>query len=316
MNHSHLNFRTRITLKPAVFTAGLLALAGLVSGCQTTFRTVDERFMAHPANYRHVQILPVWCEGAGNLDHSLTTNDLQALCRQAGEDLAGSVPQELRSKGYAVVGRVQVLHADASLAPPAAEIGPSLEDVRVDFCQNLLGQYSLSAAGAPLTFRTHTTLGFFRYMATANPARLEPNPFHYRMTASLTNVLARCGATNVEAVLLVDTKAFFESQHKRTKRTIWNWTGGGLIAVTEVGADLALVTVEVLIGGGSPPPAIWVDPFWHSDNSLQHSIVLVDARTREVLWLNRRDFKRKDPRDAEILTDTVADTLMDLPPIP
>lgn len=294
----------------------LLVLVALASGCRTTFRTVDERFMAQPANYRQVQILPVWFEGAGNIDHSLTTNDLQALCRQVGEDLAKSVQQELRSKGYQVVGRVQVLRGDETLSQSAAEIGPSLEAVRVDFCRNLSGQFPAPADGRPLTFQTNTTLGFFRYMATWDHARFEHNPFHYRMTASLTNVLARCGATNVEAVLLVDTRAFFESHHNHTKRTVWNWTGGGLIAVTEVGANLALVTVEVLAGGGGPPPAIWVDPFWRSSNSLQHSIALVDARTQEVLWLNRQDFNRKDPRDPEILRETVADTLVDLPPIP
>ena len=153
-------------------------------------------------------------------------------------------------------------------------------------------------------------------MATANPAGFEHNPFHYQMTSSLTNVLVRIGATNVGAVLLVDTKAFFESEHKEAKRTIWNWTGGGLIAVTEVGVNAAFFTVALLAESSGPPPPIWVDPFWHSSNSLQHSIALVDARTGEVLWLNRREFKRKDPRDAEILTETVANTLADLPPMP
>ncbi len=271
--------------------------------------------MAHPADYRQVQILPVWFEGAGSIDHSLTTNDLETLCRQAGEVLASAVQQELRSKGYEVVGRVQILHTGEILARPAAEIGPLLEAVRIDFCQNLPGQYSLTASGEPLTFRTNTTPGFFRCLATWDDARFEHNPFHYRMTPSLTNVLARCGATNAEAVLLVDTKAFFESQHKHTRRTVWNWTGGGLIATTEVGVNLAVVAVAVLSGAGSAPVPIWVDPFWHSSNSLQHSIALVDVHTREVLWLNREDFKRKDLRDADILMDTLAGTLADLPPI-
>lgn len=167
----------------------------------------------------------------------------------------------------------------------------------------------------PLTFQTNTTLGFFRYIATWDHAKFEHNPFHYRMIPALTNVLARCGATNVEAVLLVDAKAFFESQHKHTKRTVWNWTGGGLIVTTEVGVNLAVVAVAVLSGAGSAPVPIWVDPFWHASNSLQHSVALVDVRTREVLWLNREDFNRKDPRDADILADTVADALTDLPKI-
>ena len=294
----------------------LPALVALVSGCQTTFRTVDERFMAQPANFRHVQILPVWFEGAGNIDPSLTASDLQALCRQAGEDLASAVQQELRSKGYEVTGQVQVSRGHAALSQSAAEIDPSLEAVRVDFCGHLPRQLSSPADGQPLTFQTNTTLGFFRYMATRDHARSEHNPFHYRITASLTNVLLQMGVTNTEAVLLVDSKAFFESRHKQTKRTAWNWTGGGLIATTEVGVNLAVLAVAVFSGAGTAPVPIWVDPFWHSSNSLQHSIALVDVRTREVLWLNREGFKRKDPRDAEILTETVAGTMADLPPMP
>jgi hypothetical protein len=302
-------------MRKCICIAGLLVLAGLASGCKTTFRTVDEHFMAQPANYRHVQILPVWFEGAGNIDHSLTTNDLQALCRQAGEDLVSAVQQELRSKGYEVIGPVRVLRADEIFSQPAAEIRRPLEAVRVDFCKNLVGRYSASANGAPLTFRTNTTLSLFRYMATPHPAEIEHNPFHYQMTSSLTNVLVRFGATNSEAVLLMDTKAFFESRHQQTKRLWWNWTGGGVIATTEVGVNLAVVAVAALAGAGTAPVPIWIDPFWHSDNSIQHSIALVDIRTQEVLWLNRQDFKHKKARDPEILTGTVAGTLADLPPI-
>jgi hypothetical protein len=305
----------RLTWKPITFVIGWLVLAGLGSGCKTTFRTVDERFMAQPAAHRHVQVLPVWFEGAGNIDHTLTTNDLQALCRQANNDLVRAVQRELQLKGYAVVGRIQVLHAGGALSQPVAEIVQPLEAVHADFCENLLAQFPPPTEGQPLIFQTNTTLGFFRYMATWDHARLEHNPFHYQMTASLTNVLFWMGATNVEAVLLVDTKAFFESDCKQTKRTIWNWTGGGLIAVTEVGINVAFFAVAVLAESSSPPPPLWVDPFWHSDNSLQHSIALVDVHTHEVLWLNRQEFKHQDPRDAQILADTVAGTLADLPPI-
>ena len=61
---------------------------------------------------------------------------------------------------------------------------------------------------------------------------------------------------------------------------------------------------------------IWVDPFWYSSNSLQHNIALVDAHTGQVLWLNREDFSHQDPRDAEIIANTVARTLADLPHMP
>jgi hypothetical protein len=313
-----MNYQAYSIAKRIIGAIGLIALVILVSGCKTTFRPVDERFMAQPAAHRQVQILPVWFEGAGNVDPSLTTNDLQALSRQAGKDLAGAVQQELQAKGYRVAGPVQIWRTNEIPARLAAEIGPSLEIVRVDFCQTLPGQFPVPTAGAPLTFRTNTTLSFFRYMATSNPkrVRLEHNPFHYRMTSSLTNVLGRLGATNAQAVLLVNTKAFFESPHHHTKRAVWNWTGGGLIAVTEVGVNVALLAVPVLAGSSSPPPPIWADPFWHSSDSLQHNVALVDARTGEALWLNRQDFKRKDPRDAEVVTDTVADTMADLPTIP
>jgi len=168
----------------------------------------------------------------------------------------------------------------------------------------------------PLAFRTNTTLGFFHYAGTANPAWFEHIPFHYQMSPSLTYVLLPIGATNAEAVLLLDSTALFESRHKHTKRTVWNWAGGGLIAATEGGLNLTVVALDVFSGSCSTPVPIRVDPFWHSSNSLQHIVALVDARTREVLWLSREDFKRKDPHDAEILMVSVAGTMADLPPIP
>lgn len=301
--------------KPLTLAIGWLALSGLVSGCKTTFRTVDERFMAQPAAHRHVQILPIWFAGAGNIDHSLSTNDLRVLCRQTDKSLVRAVQRELQSKGYKIVGPVQGSYPVDTLSRSAAETGQPLDAVHADLSKNLLGQFPSSAESRPLTFQTNTTLGFFRYMVTRDHARLEHNPFHYQMTSSLSNVLTRIGATNSEAVLLVDTKAFFGSDHKQTKRAFWNWTGGGLVAVTEAGVNVAFVAVAVLAQSSSPPPLLWVDPFWHSDNSLQHSIALVDVHTREVLWLNREGFKHQDPRDALILADTVAETLADLPPI-
>ena len=135
------------------------------------------------------------------------------------------------------------------------------------------------------------------------------------MPPSLGNVLTWVGATNSETILLVHTKAFFESEPKQAKRTIWNWTGGGLSAVAEVGVNAALFAVAALAESSRPLPPIRADPFWHSDNSLQHSIALVDVRTREVLWLNRQNFKHPDPRDVQVLADTVAGTLADLSPI-
>lgn len=306
----------QIIWKPLTVAVGWLVLAGLVSGCKTTFRTVDERFMAQPAAHRRVQVLPVWFEGAGNIDRSLSTNDLQVLCRQTGKNLVRTIQRELQSKGYRVVGPVQLSPGDQMSAGWATGFCGPLETVRRDLCENLLPQFSLPADGRPLTFQTNTTLGFFRYLATRNPARFEHNPFHYQMTSSLTNVLFGMGATNSEAVLLVDTKAFFESQHKHTKRAVWNWTGGGLLATTEVGVNLAILVAGVLAGAHSAPLPVWVDPFWHSDNSLQHNIALVDVRSREVLWLNREDFKHQDPRDDENLANTLVRTLVDLPRIP
>jgi hypothetical protein len=36
---------------------------------------------------------------------------------------------------------------------------------------------------------------------------------------------------------------------------------------------------------------------------------------REVLWLNRQSFKRKNPRDAGAPAETVAVAFLDLPPV-
>ena len=277
---------------------GWLALAALVSGCHT-YRTVDKRFMSQPAAYRRVQVLPIWFAGAGNVDHSLATNEIQALCRQAGENLSTAIRETLLSKGYQVTGPVKILSGDKTSPGLDAETRQQLEAIRIDFCEGLLRSYASIVSDQPLTLRTNA----------------EPNPFHHQMTTPIAQVAARLGGTNAVAVLLVDTKVFFESRHKQTKRLWWNWTGGGVIATTEVGVNLAVVAVAVLAGASSAPVPIWIDPFWHSDNSIQHSIALVDIRTQEVLWLNRQDFKHKEARDPEILMKTVAGTLADLPPI-
>jgi hypothetical protein len=306
-----------ISLKRILCIAGLLTLAGLVSGCKTTFRTVDARLMAQPEEHRRVKVLPVWFEGAGNVDHTLTTNDLQELSRQAGENLSAAVQETLLAKGYEIVGPVEILPGDEKLSRLNPETRRQLEAVRLDSCENLLRPYASANSGQSLTFQTNSTLGFFRYMATPDPKRavMEQNPFHYQMTPALTNLAARLGPANTDAVLLVDTKAFFESQHNQTKRVVWNCTGGGLLTVTEVGVNVALFAAAALSGAGSAPVPIWVDPFWHSSNSLQHNVALVDVRTQEVLWLNRQSFKNKDPRDADALAETVAKAFLDLPPV-
>jgi hypothetical protein len=312
-----MNNPAKIVLRKSVCAAGLLALACLISGCKTTFRTVDTRFMAQPANHQRVQILPVWFESAGNVDHTLTTNDLQSLSRQAGENLSAAVQDTLLSKGYEIVGHVDMLDGDKKLSALNPEIRRQLEAVRLDFCENLPRSYASANSENPLTFRTNSTLGFFRFMATPDPKRavMEQNPFHYQITPALTNLAARPGAADAEAFLLVDTKAFFESKHNHTKRTVWNWTGGGVVTVTEVGVNLAVVAAAALSGAGGAPVPIWVDPFWHSSNSLQHNVALVDVRTGEVLWLNRQSFKHKNPREAGALAETVANAFLDLPPI-
>jgi hypothetical protein len=278
--------------------AGWLGLAALVSGCHT-YRTVDGRFMSQPAAHRRVQVLPVWFAGAGNVDHSLTTNEIQALCRQTGEGLSTAIRDTLGAKGYQVTGPVKILSGDKTSPGLDAETRLQLEIIRIDFGNNLLRPYPPDNPDQPLTLRTNAGT----------------NPFHHQMTSPIARVAIRLGGTNAAAVLLVDTKIFFESRHNQAKRLWWNWTGGGVIAVTEVGVNLAVLAAAVLAGASSAPGPIWIDPFWHSDNSIQHSIALVDIRTQEVLWLNRQDFKHQDPGDPEILMKTVAGTLADLPPI-
>ncbi len=276
----------------------MLALLGLVSGCTTTCRTVDEHYMDHPASYSRVQILPFWFEGAGNIDHSFTTNDLQLLSRQTVSNLVVDVQQLLGAKGYDVVGPDQVRRVDELSPKVAAEVGQSLEFVRADLFSLLRRQYAASITEKPLAF-----------MPRAGGAA-----FHHQAAACLTNVLARFAVTNARAVLIMDSKVFFESKHNRTKRALWNWTGGGVTAVVEVGFNAAMYTAAMLARSSSAPEPIWIDPFWHSNNSIQLNLVLVDVQTRTVLWLNQQDFKHQDPRNAKTMEETVTDAMHDLPP--
>jgi hypothetical protein len=295
--------------------AVLLAVAGLGSGCKTTFRTVDQRFISQPAKYRRVQVLPVWLLGAGNVDHSLTTNQLAALSRKAEAAVEAAVQAHLQAKCFELTSPVQVLRSNQMYVGSAAAIAQPLEAVRVDLSANPQWQHSAGGPDQPLCFRAAPKPSSARGEGgpAAVRARLEPNPFHYQMTPALTNVLAHLGATNADAVLLVETKAFFESENHCTKRVVYNCTGGGVLAVTEVGFNAALFLAAALAGSHSAPSVIWVDPFWHSCNSIQHTVALVDARTGEVLWLNRQSFRRQDPRDANVLSRTMATTLFDLP---
>jgi hypothetical protein len=276
----------------------MLALLGLVSGCTTTCRTVDEHYMDHPASYSRVQILPFWFEGAGNIDRSFTTNDLQLLSRQTVSNLVADVQQLLGAKGYDVVGPDHVRRVDELSPKVAAELGPSLEFVRADLFDLLRRQYAASITEKPLAFMP----------------RSDGTAFHHQAAACLTNVLARLCATNAKAVLLMDSKVFFESNRNRTKRAMWNWTGGGVTAVVEVGFNAAMYTAAMLARANTAPEPIWIDPFWHSNNSIQLNLVLVDVQTRTVLWLNQQDFKHQDPRNAQTMDETITDAMRDLPP--
>jgi hypothetical protein len=298
-----------------VHCAAIFLLAGLVCGCKTTFRTVDERFKTNSAAYARVQVLPIWLEGAGNIDATLTTNDLQVLCREAGDNLSVTIGNALRAKGYIVVDTVKILPED--FAAWDAETRGELEGLRLDIFQNLAKGYSASIGEKPLTFTTNSAFSFGQHLKS--PTAYEPSPFHYRTVEPLTNLLARMSATNSEAILLVDTKAFFESKHSRTKRAVWNWTGGGLVLVTEIGFNAAIIVAAALSGTSSMPAPgtmsapIGFDPFWHSKNSLQHNMALVVARTGEVLWLNQQNFKRKNPRDDKDIEKTITEVMKDLP---
>ena len=306
--------RAGLVLRKRIHVAGLLMLAGLVCSCKTTFRTVNEQLLTGQVSCRQVQILPVRFAGAGNIDRTLTTNELQLLCEQAGEQLVLDVQQNLRSKGYEIVGQAPTACFGANSSSTTGDEGSALDAVRVDVFETLPRQYSASVGIAGLTFRTNTTLPVFRCLSTPDPSRLEHNPFGYQTTSSLTEVLLELGVTNRDAVLLLETKAFFESKHHGTKRALYNWTGGGLEVVGEVSFNAAMYSAMILCGRPSvPPEPFWVDPFWHSGNSIRHSMALVDVHTREVLWLNQQNFKHMEPRHPEAIAQTVACTMRDLP---
>jgi hypothetical protein len=287
--------------------AGLVALATLLAGCTTTFRTADDRFMAHPHERRQVQIAPVGFVGTAKTDRTLTTNDLAELSARTGNQLCSALRQALSAKGYEVVEPVVALPqcAEGPLADTnaAAQVEALRKEVR-----ELAASYG--AYGAPLTFRADGPAYSFRYAATnqGETVRRLHNPFRRQMSETLTSVLAQLGATNASTVLLVETRAFFQSRHQHTKGLVWNWSAGALLATTEVAINL------VGAAGGGGGGGIWIDPFWRNRNSIRHLVVLVDARSRDVLWINMEDFDYADAR-TERLAQSLGQTLGDLPDI-
>ena len=307
-------YRAGLLSRKRIYVTGLLMLAGLACGCKTTFRTVNEQLITGQVSCRQVQILPVFFAGAGNIDRTLTTSELQLLCERASEQLVLDVELNLRSKGYEIVGPAPTACVGANSSPTTGDACSALDAVRVDIFETLPRQYSASIGGAGLTFRTNTTLPVLCYLSTPDSSRLEHNPFGYQTTSSLTNVLLGLGVTNSDAVLLVETKAFFESKRHGTKRALYNWTGGGLAVVGEVGFNTAMYSAMILSGHPSvPPDPFWVNPFWHSDNTIGLSIALVNVRTREVLWVNQQNFNHMDPRKPQAIAQTVTCTMRDLP---
>ena len=215
----------------SIVQVALLAAMVLASGCCTSYRTQDERFMAHRANYRRVQILPVWMDGAGNVDATLTTNQLQSLYRQAGSNLCTAVRQSLADRGYEPVGTNFGSIDDARWLNPDAK--RQLQAVRVDFCEGLLRPYDRNVSDhEPLMFHTNAPPGYWWYVVKHNAFPPTTNPFCYRMSPAFTNMLSKLAVTNVPAVLLVDSKIYFESDHNHTKRVAWNCTGGGVLVLT------------------------------------------------------------------------------------
>jgi hypothetical protein len=260
------------------------ALAVVAVGCASgpsATKVIRDRMLAHADEYRRVEVMPVWFMGSARIDPSLTTNDLRALSRQVGTNLLKALKEVFTEKGY-VVQTSLVLSDETDLACFGPETRQLLAQVRTNFIN-------------------------LRQELDANRPNRTGRSLEYTAEMSVTGLREKLGLTDADLLALVESQAFFESPDARHKRHHWNWTGGAALMPLFVAFSAAAVS------GGGGPPRIPLESFpgW-----MRHTILIVDARTREVLFYNGRHFPGEDARNPDALRDKLKDTLVDLAQLP
>ncbi len=312
---------------------GAWAVLGLAlpTGCGT-FRTIDSRFAAQPQAYRRVLVLPVALETSGKIDEPDTneiaviaarsdgaivtksaevfgTNEVQRLALEAAPKMAAALSNLLCAKGYQLMNPVRVLSSEEDRAGFDEETRGLFREVREQIHEQLF-HYAFpglrTGATNAIGKRSLTNAPILGTMAGGFGK--EDEPFHFQMKSSLAELQKKLHLPDADALLWIDSSAFFESPAdfaKAGQRIAWNSTGGTLLLTAEV---------AILVAAGVPGGGL-LDPFMHSASSIQHTITLVDFHTQEVLWFDERHFPGYDARNAGHVKGSVKIALRQLPAI-
>lgn len=259
------------------------ALILLANGCASApavAKVTRDRMLAHPDDYRRVEVLPIWFKGSAITDGSLSTNDLKVLNYQAGTNLLNALARVFSEKGYDVVEPGSVLCDPAELDAFDSETRELLARVQTNFI----------------------TLG--REICQQRSNRKQ-KPGEYMAENSVTELRKKLGLGAADLLVLMESNACFESPDARHKRHKWNWTGGAILT--------PLYICVALSGAGRNAPDF---PLLESPEWIEHAVLILDARTLAVLFCNGRSFRGEDARNPEVLRGKLKDTLADLPELP
>ncbi len=262
-------------------TALPLVVTLFTAGCATeppVMKVIRDRMESHPNQYRRVEIMPIWFAGSAVMDASLTTTGLTASNREVGSNLVTALTQVLADKGYEVVQGSQVLCG--------------VEDLEA-FDANTCQLFGL----------VRTNFVDLSQQIYANRPNLKGKSLEYQTDPCLAELRNRLGHHEADLVVLMDSKAFYETPGARSKRRKWNRTGGTVL----MPFFIAFSAAGAAGGGGAPKLPLEFSPGW-----MEHTILIADGRTQEVLFWNGRRFPGGDARNADTLRAKLRDTLADL----
>jgi hypothetical protein len=256
-----------------------LAIVALLTGCASgPAKAIRDRMVAHCEDYRRVQVLPVWFAGSWVEGSDLTTNDLIELNREVGTNLLMALCAVLTEKRYEVVQTNPVLFEPEDSGAFDECTSQLLAQVRTNF------------------------LALYHEIQADGPSRTG-KPMEYTADGSVLTLRQRLKQCEADLLVLVDSQASLESPEEHHKRHKWNWTGGVAL--------MPLFVAFSSVGGGMPDL-----PLRSCPGSMRHRVLVVDARTREVLFCNSRTFPGEDASNPNALKDKLRDTLADLADLP
>jgi len=257
----------------------IIAIVMVATGCASApTKAIRDRMVAHCDDYRRVQVLPVWFEGSWVEASSLATNGLRELNREVGTNLVKALSAVLTEKRYDVVQTNLVLFESEESSGFDERTSQLLAQVRTNF------------------------LALYHEIQADGPSRTG-KPMEYTADGSVLTLRQRLKPCEADLLVLMDSQASLESPEERHKRHKWNCTGGVAL--------MPLFVAFSAVGGGMPDLPLRFFP-----GSMRHRVLVVDARTREVLFCNSRTFPGEDASNRNALKDKLRDTLADLAELP